>query len=221
VPYLRKPLQVALVCAGAISRTSLSRLPVLTDRLGPVLSSSIRIASRAVNVLGAGWPVSHYEELSSARTIIISVPDDMLDFTVQQLKQVKFSWKRRGVVLANSLRDSTALEPLHTAGAAVGSFNAIEALDKRHFVIEGEPVAVSAMRGLLDFPAARSIEIDRGVKQIYFAGVNLATSAIVPALAAASESFRLAGIQTKEADTLVKAFAHRAVDAFRRAQRRS
>jgi predicted short-subunit dehydrogenase-like oxidoreductase (DUF2520 family) len=217
---MKKPPQVALVCAGAISRTSLSRLPVLTDRLGPVLSTSMRIASRAVNVLGAGWPVSHYQELSSARTVIISVPDDTLDVTVQQLTKVKFLWKHYAVVLANSLRDSAALEPLHTAGAAVGSFNTMEALDKRLFVIEGEPVAVSAMRGLLDFPAARSIEIDRGVKEVYFAGVKLATSAIIPALAAASETFRLAGIQTKEADTLVKAFAHRAVDAFKRAQRR-
>lgn len=217
---MKRPPQIALVCAGAISRTSLTKLPVLIDSLGPVLSSSRRIASRAVNALGAGWPISHFEELSTARTVIISVPDCELDATVRCLEQVKFAWNRRAVVLSNSLRDSAALEPLRLAGAAVGSFHEVDALNRSLFVIEGESAALSAMRVLLGVSSARSIQIHRGARQLYVSAITSATLGIAPALLAASQSLQGAGIKTKQADTLVKALAHRAVDAFDRTKKR-
>ncbi|HUS06322.1 MAG TPA: hypothetical protein VMZ52_08505 [Bryobacteraceae bacterium] len=213
--------QAALVCAGAVSRTALARLPNLRNHLGPVLSGSLRVSSRTVNVIGGGWAVASYEDLWTADIIIISVPDTAAETTVKHLAGVKFPWKNRRVILVDSSRDSAILDPLHARGAATGSFNFIDHVDGSRVLMEGHTAAISAMKVLVDRAGTRSVQVNRGGKTLYLAGLDLAASAMIPLLQAASQALRLAGIQSREADALVAGAALRTVGGFSKSQRRA
>jgi predicted short-subunit dehydrogenase-like oxidoreductase (DUF2520 family) len=210
-----KARSLALVCAGPISRASLGRVPHLGSRLGPVKSGTLQRASRAANSLGGGIPVSEYHELNHSRTILVSVPDDQLPVVVAELA-TEVAWKHKVAILCNSRLDSSALASLENLGAGVGSFDAINGFDGR-YVIEGSRSAIREMRTLLQHGTARAVEIRRGTKRQYLAGVDISTSLLTSMLVAAVKSFREAGVPLKQAHDIAAKLAGKSLRDYLKA----
>ncbi|MGB9605106.1 MAG: hypothetical protein ACPL88_04420, partial [Bryobacteraceae bacterium] len=142
-----KPLTIGLVAAGRLSRSLVTRLPGLPERLGPVLAPSSRLASRLVNLLRAGHPVERYEELEDVQMLLVAVPDEMTAQVANDLARSVSDWRGKVVVLCESRHDCTALQLLADRGAATASLTPIPGLNDR-YLVEGDRRAVREARSL-------------------------------------------------------------------------
>ena len=210
---MTKARSLALVCSGPISRTGLVRLPNLAARLGPVKSTSLQSASRAVNLIGGGNAVTFYRELNASRTVLLNVPDDRLSTIVAELA-VNLVCKNKIIILSNSSLDSSQLNRLESQGAAIGSFAEVPGSEGKRFVMEGSRTAVREMRMLLEQGGVRAFEIRRGAKTQYLTGTAFATTLLTSMIVAAVKSFRDAGMPLKEAHGLAAKLAEKALKDY-------
>ena len=207
---MTKALPLALVCAGPISRAAIGRLPKLGEQLGPVKSGTLQRASRAVNSIGGGTPVSGYGDLENSRTVLINVPDEQLRAIVAEMA-AGVGWKHKVALLCNSTLDSSELAPLEALGAAVGSFDTIAGFEGQRYVIEGSGAAIREMRALLQQGLTRVIEIRRGGKTQYLVGVDYVSSLLTSALVASVKNLRKAGVPLKQAHSIAAKVAEKSV----------
>lgn len=213
------PGSIGLIAAGAVSQSFLARVQVVRDRLGPVYSPALRIASRIVNGLRVGFPVADLEAFSRCAIVLTSVPDDMLDSMIQTATAAKVRWQRKTVVLCDSSRDSSALEPLQKLGGFCASLDAIPATGETRFVAEGDVAAIAELRRLVG--RKNLLVLDRGGKAAYQAGLLLATDLAIGLTAAAVESLRAAGLKRPEAVPVIEALVTHAARSYAKAGRRA
>src|SRR5262245_45264711 len=135
---MRNQPQVALVCAGAVSRNGLGRLPALRQRIKWVKCSTISAAGRAASVLGSGAPVRTWEGLDEASVVFIQAPDAAIPALVEEMADSDLVWSGRSVVLVDSNLGSGALALLERRGASPGSLNWLGAPPDRYLLEGGE-----------------------------------------------------------------------------------
>jgi predicted short-subunit dehydrogenase-like oxidoreductase (DUF2520 family) len=199
---MKKQPPIALVSEGPTKDFPLSQLPGLLGRLGPVKSSSSRVASRLSNTLRAGTPVEHYKTFENCPHILLSVGES-LPRIVAELAASGLVWKGRTVVACGNTSATCELSALAAKGAAVGSFDVIGSFAPPHFVVEGDPPAVRFSRTLVS-GRSRVFEITKSSKTIYSAGITIATSLLAPTAAAGVQCLRLAGMPLREAMLIVE-----------------
>ncbi len=131
-------------------------LPAESFLLGPVLSSSLTSARRAVRVMRRGSPTAGPEDFAACRVILITVPDAAVEETALRLSKTEFSWKKKVVFHSSGIFDSSVLEPLGKRGASVGSIYPLYVFQRRpvslagiHFAVEGNSSAVNVARKLI------------------------------------------------------------------------
>lgn len=216
---MRKQPSVALVCAGAISRSTLSRLPAFTERLRWVKSRTFSAASRAAHALGRGTAVRDYGGLADADLLLIKVPEHEIESVVVELVASPLSWSGRTVVLLDSRSDSGTLRYLEDLGAMTASVNYIGSVPDQ-FLVEGHPGAVRALRVILRCNNCKILEIRRGAKEAYNAGVRAATVDFIPLVVTAVERFRKAGMDRAEARVTAATLFENSIRAYFRAGKR-
>jgi hypothetical protein len=169
----------------------------------------------------AGYPVSTYEELDCAGSIVISAPDDHIPHLITELGGARIQWKRKSVVLCNSAFESRHLGQIEEHGASIGSFNYVDGFSGKRFVVEGDDSAVKVVRKLLEHNGTKAIRVARGEKANYLAGVTFVSALITPMIAAAMHCFQQADIHPGEAQLLVREMLERAVRSYFRLGRKS
>src|SRR5262245_21188409 len=112
---------IALVIAGNTRLPMLRRLPHIEERLGPVRSTSFRLAGGMVKTLGAGHAVQDVREFDSCGIILLSMPDQWLTSSLEELLDANIRWRAKTVLLCGSRHDSSVLEKLAFLGASTGS----------------------------------------------------------------------------------------------------
>lgn len=217
---MKKQAPIALLAAGRTRDSFLRRVPNVAERLGPVGSSSLRLASRIVNILQAGVPVDSLEAFAQATVILISVPDSWLEQFQDELLRCEFSWKGKCVLLFESKLDSGALGKLAEAGAAVGSITPVPLFDEKLVVLEGSRKAVQEGRKLMTSPGIRVLTMDAGRKSLFSAGTGFATSLALPLLAASVETLRASGIEQNDALALAEKLFQRTLRAYLKSGRK-
>jgi predicted short-subunit dehydrogenase-like oxidoreductase (DUF2520 family) len=218
---MAKSQSIALVAGGQVSRSFLVRLPRLRERIGPVKAASVRVASRVVNAIHAGYPVRDYQSVTEARIIAVHVPGELLAHTLEQLRAAQANWHGKTVLLCDAVRSSAALETLAVAGASVASLAPIDGFDERRFVAEGDPRAVRAIRLLIEDGNTRVVEITPGMKDLFLAGLAFATSLFTPMAAAATECLKGAGLATGVAALVSEGLFERSLRGYVKAGRKS
>jgi hypothetical protein len=211
---MTKPRRLALLCAGLISRSPVSRIPRLAEHLGAVKSINLRVASRAVNSLHAGTAVEDFESFAESRVVILSVPEDQVHKYLRQLADSPIDWRGKCLLLASESLDSGALSLVEERGAWVGSFHAIEGFEPRRFLIEGSSEALREMKELLEAGGVKVVPIRRGAKSSYLAGVTLAGALVMPLLAASVECLHDSGMTLISAQGLVQKVMERSTRQF-------
>jgi Domain of unknown function (DUF2520) len=216
---MKKAKSVALIGAGKLTDSPLSRFYWLSDRLGPVKSSSYRLSSRIANHLRAGHPVKDFEEFHSSELILVCVPEQMLPQTLGDLAAARIDFNGKAVVLCSLWLDSSELREFSARGAAVGSICPIPGFDDQRYLIEGDRPAVLSSRRLVEHGARRVITIDSSLKPFYLAALACTGSVLFSVLTAAAESMRHAGVTPAASACILEKQVSRTLRSFRRAGR--
>jgi hypothetical protein len=218
---MNKLRPVALLCTGPVSRSPLTRLPVLRRNLAWVKSSSYRVASRAVNALGAGSPVTEVGEMKSAGIWVISVPSAELRPSLDELQSAGIEWRNRILLIFDAEAESHAGAWFQLQGAFVATFSPVDSEESR-YIVEGDSEAVRVLRLLIEDPRSRRVlEIKKGAKATYLAGALAATQCVLPYIADAVECFQTAGIGNPEAKSITETLLASALRSYFRAGRRA
>jgi predicted short-subunit dehydrogenase-like oxidoreductase (DUF2520 family) len=193
----------------------------LRDNLEFVKAGSLRVASRIANSIRAGTAVAHYDDLRHAELFLISVPDEELAATVEELRQSALRWKNHAIVLCGPRLEAQSLLPLREVGAAVGSLDLMDGFDEKRFLFEGDRNALLRLRRLVeDQGSAKIVELEQQRRAVYEAGLTFANGMTFQMIAAAVEAMRAAGLRDKQAEIAVETAVLRALRAFLSAGRR-
>ena len=199
---MKKQPPIALVAEGPTRDFPLAQLPGLLSRLGPVKSSSSRVASRLTNTLRTGTPVESYEQLENYPFLVISAGDSLAR-VVSELAACGQRWIGRTVLACGSASSTCRLPALARQGAAVGSLDVIEFFESLHFVVEGDPQAVRFARTLVS-TKNKTFEIAKSSKTIFSSGLTIAASLLAPTAAAGVRCLRMAGLPLRDAMLIVE-----------------
>src|ERR1700730_7461499 len=126
---MKRAKPVALVGAGNLTDSPLTKFLRLSDQLGPVKSRSYRLASRISNIFRSGHPVKDYAELDACRLILVCVPDQTLPKVVSEMATSGVSWRGKAIVLCSMWLDSSHLDPLSARGGSIGSISPVPGFD--------------------------------------------------------------------------------------------
>jgi hypothetical protein len=118
-------LVMGMIGAGGVSRSFLSRMPVLLGGMGPVKAASFRVARRIANTLRSGHAVMNYAAMEPCDLIWIAVPDAGIDRVSRDLAAAT-PLAGKVAVLCGSTRDSFWPGPLLAGGARVATRKLIE-----------------------------------------------------------------------------------------------
>jgi len=212
---------VALVCAGPISRGTVARLPGLVEHVGWVKAPSFRLASRAANALRAGVPVYAYEDLDPAGLIVVSVPRELEDRTISDLASSRIDWRHRAAVVLDTLKPSSALNPLKQRGALLATLHPVGLVDDWTLVIEGQHEAIKLMQKALNPAVSRAMQvITTSGKSRLLSGIDEATRGFLPAVASVTDHFKAAGLTKSQSEILTRDLITSSMRAYFRAGRR-
>jgi predicted short-subunit dehydrogenase-like oxidoreductase (DUF2520 family) len=196
---MKRVKPVALVGAGNLTDSPLTRFLWLSDQLGPVKSRSRRLASRISNIFRSGFPVRDYTELDACRLILICVPDQTLPKVVSELAASGISWHGKAIVLCSMWLDSSHLGELAALGGSIGSLSPIpgfEGLEDFRYLVEGDKLAILEAKRLLARQKQRLIAIERPLKPFYLAALTCTGNLLFALMVAASGSLRHAGLSS-------------------------
>ena len=218
---MKKRPPVALVSAGKLTDSPITRFWGLPARLGPVKSSSLRLSSRMVNTLRAGHAVDTFAEFEQCGLILLCVPDDAVSNTVSELVDSILSWANKAVVLCSPSLDSQELHRLAALGSAVGSLTPIPGFEEHRYLVEGDRVVVREMRQLIEHRGTRVIAIQPGLKPFYLACLTCAGPLFYSLLLAASECIGPAGLAASDATAIIERQIERTLRSYFRAGRKA
>jgi hypothetical protein len=189
---------LGLVCSGGVTQSFLARMPAVLARLGPIKASSFRVSRQISRSLRAGQAASHYSALETCPIVLFAMPETMLERALMDFVS-QTPIHRTMIVLCDSERPSCKPGPLSRTGARVASLNPVPEMHEGMFIAEGHADTLRAIRSLLEQEDRKLIELQPGMKPLFFAGVRFAAPLIMPWIAAAIESLRLAGLTRAEA----------------------
>ena len=218
---MKQTPSVALVGAGSVSRSFLTRIPKLAEQLGPVKAPSYRVARRIVNTLRYGFAIRDLSEARDSTLVLVAVPDTSAAATLSQMVQAIPDWQGRSVVLCGSRHDSRLLQPLASRGATVGGLDPIPGLREDHYALEGDREALARVRSLLGDGRRRAIEIDPEAKERFLSALWMASAGVLPVIDAAVMNLRHAGIERRAAVTIAEELVLKSVRGYSRAGRKA
>ena len=218
---MKKAKSVALIGAGELTDSPLTRFRWLSERLGPVKAPSYRLASRIANRLRAGHAVKDYGEFDACRLVLVCVPDKMLPRVVAELCASGIGWKDKAVGLCSTWLDSSELADVAALGASVGSISPIPGFEDFRYLVEGDKMAIRECRLLVEDREQRAIAIDRPLKPFYLTALTCTGTLSFALMMAASESLRHAGVPSSVSASILEKQVGRSLRSYVRGGRRA
>jgi predicted short-subunit dehydrogenase-like oxidoreductase (DUF2520 family) len=219
---MKRAKPVALVGAGNLTDSPLTRFLRRSDQLGPVKAPSFRLASRISNILRAGHPVKDYADLDPCRLILMCVPDHALPKIVSEMAASGVSWQNKSIVLCSMWLDSSHLIEFFSRGASIGSISPVsgfEVLEDFPYLVEGDRLAILEAKRLLARQRQRVIAIERSLKPFYLAALTCTGNLLLALLVAASESLRHAGLSSPMSATILEKQIGKALRSYMKSGR--
>lgn len=206
--------------AGNISRSLLMRVPRLKQQLGPVASSSYRLASRIANTLRAGSAVRNVSELQSSDVILLCVPGGPLTQLMDQLFVEALEWRGKTALICDSSATGAIIADLRSRGAAVATLSSVPGLPA-HFVISGDRASLKIAKTLVRSVAGSALEIPQEHLLLFHAAVTLASSLFTPLLETAVECLRQSGLEPPLAAKTADLLFQQSLRSFKHSGRKS
>jgi predicted short-subunit dehydrogenase-like oxidoreductase (DUF2520 family) len=216
---MNQQVQLGLIIEGNSTHSEILRLPSIVQELGPVKSSSFRVARRHSNQIRAGYPIAGYDELQLANLTLIKVADSSVSRVVEELCASDLPLRGSGFALCESWLPSTAFAPLTRRGANVATVLKLPSLSTPRFAVEGDGKAVRQTKRFLARNGARSIELSPEHKHLVFASELLAMSVPILLLTQAKQLLREAGLSGNVLWDVLDQMARKTVLDFSRGSR--
>jgi predicted short-subunit dehydrogenase-like oxidoreductase (DUF2520 family) len=216
---MRPAPRYALVGAGAAARSLLARIPNLPRELGPVASSSLRVAGRISNALRSGNAVADLSTFDSAEVILVCAPDTGLDRVVCLLEEAPLDWQRTTILFFDSGTSSLEFPQFQQRGASVGSLNPIDGIPAS-FVVEGGHSALREAKRLVKQMGGRPLEVRFDRMQAFEAAKTISTSLFTPLIDGCVECLQTAGVDRSQAAHLAEALFARTLRSYMHSGRR-
>jgi len=217
---MKKPPPVALLCAGNLTDSAITRFRGLRGRLGPIKSSSLRLASRFANILRAGRPVDDYAAFEECSVVLLALPDAQVEAAIGELSNAGLDWSRLTVALCSADLDCAQLNPLAALGAESASICEAPGFEGRLFILEGDRPAIAQVRSLVESRNSRIVPVPRGQKMFYLAAAACSGPLFTGLLCCAGECLKLAGIASADAAGILHTQADRTVRSFIKGSRK-
>jgi len=216
---MNQQLQLGLIIEGNATHSEVLRLPSIVQELGPVKSSSIRVARRHSNQIRAGYPIADYQELHTANLILMKLADSSVPRVVGELCACDLPFRNLAFALCESWLHSDALEPLAQRGANVATILKLPSLSAARFAVEGQVKAVRQVRRFLGRNGARSVELSPEHKHLIFATELLAMTLPISMLGSARQLLREGGLSGNVLWDILDQMARKMVLEFSRGSR--
>ena len=208
---MKEHMSLALLTAGSISHSPISRFPGIVKFIGPVKAPTFREASRAVNALKGGTPVRSVQEMNGSQLFLLCAPQREIARIVRDMVDTQMDWRGRAVAVCSESLDSRDLDALARRGAHTASITPLEWFEKPYFLLEGHPGAVQSARMVIEAARGHVIEIDGRGTPLYLASADLTSLMLLPLLETATVSLRRAGIPLALARKLVERMVSRSL----------
>jgi hypothetical protein len=197
---MTQQVSIGLVIAGPLSRFPLARVRAFADRVGPIHSTSRRLASRYSGLMRAGRSEVGWEAFNHCNLIFVSVPDELFEVTVDEMAAAPVSWKSRAVVVWHPRVNSDELRALARRQASTASLCDWPSARSNLLLFEGAKLAQRHLRVLTRATHHRLITVSTPGKPLVDA-ICRSTSAMMASLVEASDrAFR--GLSVRPADIL-------------------
>ena len=218
---MKKPLQVALVCAGPVKRAAVVKLPELRNSVTYIKGLTSAAASRAAHAVGRGKPARDWDEIASADVIALLMPHGTMREVLADLLDSRLPLARRVILLIDAAElDSSALHRHEAAGAWGASIDAEHAPDGA-LLIEGHREALRRLRAWLKLRTREGVvELRRGGKSVVGRAMDTAADQFVPLLATLVQEFIAAGMTKAAAERAAACLVQTKMQAYFRAGRR-
>ena len=188
---------IGILAAGPMS-PAIFRIADLNVHLGPVASSSLRVASRLANRLKAGNAV-HPEALQQAELILITGPEADFPELLKLAVSSGIDWHGRTAILLDFRRDASDLAPLRDLGASTGTLDPLDAFPDPRFVADADPAARRRLQRFATATKSSIFYLKPGRKQVFAAGAAFTGTLFTPLVAATVDCLKKAGLTPAEA----------------------
>lgn len=212
--------QWGLGSAGNISRSLLMRVPRLQQKLGPVASTSYRLASRIANTLRAGCAVRTASQLQPTDVILLSVPGGPLTQLVDQSFVEAIQWLGKTALICDSSATGPIIADLRDRGAAVATLCSVPGLPT-NFVVSGDRASLKVAKTLVRSVAGSAIEVPEEHLLLFDAAVTLTSSLFTPLLETAVECLRQSGLEPSLAAKTADLLFQQSFRSFKHSGRKS
>ncbi len=218
---MRKQQPAGLVVEGNATGSPLLSLRGIAEEIGPVKSTSLRVARRLSNLLRAGRGVNAYEDLQESALVLVRVPDASLERVIKELCAAELPFPEMSIVACETWLPYTLMEQLEKRGASVATITAVSGSAENWFVAEGGVRAIRLAKRMVEGAGGKLVQIRPGGKSFYFAAELLATVIPMPIMAAAQKSLREAGISGRLLSILMEQFCTKMTRSFNAGTRSS
>jgi predicted short-subunit dehydrogenase-like oxidoreductase (DUF2520 family) len=216
---------ISIIGAGRLGTTLGRALAEAGYRIQGVSSRRAVTARRAAKLIGPSvQPVAglRFDKLPDTDVLLITTPDDVIGSIAAQLSRSHRSVaeaekgnprrpksRRRVVLHASGALSSAVLEPLRSAGFAVGSMHPLVSISNpsvpiavfrgAFFCLEGERMAISVARALARDLGAETFSISTSRKPLYHAAAVMSSGHVVALFDIATEMLVECGLSPARA----------------------
>jgi hypothetical protein len=194
-------------------------MPGLSQELGPVASSSMRVAARIANSLHSGFAVNDLTGFDSIPFILVCAPGGALNRVMTLFETANLQWDRTTILLIDSGGFSPEFHQYTTRGASVASLSPIEGLTDS-FVVEGARAALREARRIVKQLRGQAVDVRFDQLSDFDAARTMASSLFTPLIDSCVESLQTAGLDRIRAAKFADALFARTLRSYMHAGRR-
>lgn len=207
---MKRVHRIGLVTAGKITGLWIEKTLELKRNVGPVYSTSLRLASRASNtLLRTGFHTTDWEELRRCEAVLLFLPAKSLRLIVGEWISQGHDLRGLRFVLCDEELELDDLADLRQLGAFTAAVGPLPHHDHHRFIGEGDPVALAPVVRLLEADGLKFTRLNTGGKQQLAHAVDRLQMESLPLFAQSVESLRDSGLSPDVAVTLAeKCFSH-------------
>jgi len=212
-----------LIGCGAVGQT-LGRLfhEAQVFEVQDILTTSLERARQAAGFVGAGRPVSGYDQMRRADLFLIGVPDDGIAGCAADLAASGLVLDEAVVCHLSGALSSSVLDPITRAGGLVASVHPVNSfadpqVSVHSFVgtwcgIEGAPGAIDLLTPAFSAIGGRVFSVDPRFKSIYHAGAVLVCNYLTALMETGMRAYEKGGLDRETAFEVMEPLVRGTVD---------
>ena len=218
---MKRVHRIGLVTAGKITGLWIEKTLELKRSVGPVYSTSLRLASRASNtLLRTGFQTTDWDELRRCEAVLFFLP-------AKSLRPMVAEWIDRGhefrglrLVVCDEELGLADLADLRDLGAQTAAVGPLPHAEPGRFVGEGDSLALAPVIRLLEADGLKFTRLNTGGKHQLATSVERLHAESLPMFARTVDSLRESGLAPDAALALAERCLSQALRLYARNGRR-